>query len=121
MKQITSQMNLPFTDEITLRKKMKAYLSAKRYTSKRRGIEFALTLDDIDTLLKEAGITAHDIGQQADDYCLARNGDRGGYTLGNCRFITQYENYNEAWGNLTPEEQEEWRIRGARDGSKSIK
>jgi len=99
----------------------KDYPSAPRRRDRTgHAIECLLSEEDILTLLDEAGITIWDIGIHADDYCLARNNDLGDYVMGNVRFITQRENYNEAWGFLSPEEQEEWRIRGTQDGYKSL-
>ena len=61
------------------------------YASNREG----LTLEILEELLQEAGITMDDIGQRADSYHLARYGDTGDYSRGNCRFITARENIAE--------------------------
>ena len=54
-----------------------------------------LTWQDVAQLLDEAGITVDDIGRGSDQYNLARYGDTGPYTIGNCRFITKRENIQE--------------------------
>ena len=67
--------------------------------------------------MDEAGIVSSQLGIALDKYVLARNGDKGPYKLGNCRFITQRENMiernnNHGWtthdnpyrSSLTPEE-----------------
>ena len=61
------------------------------YVARREG----LTLEILDELLEEAGITMDNIGQRADSYHLARYGDAGDYSRGNCRFITARENIAE--------------------------
>lgn len=65
---------------------------SKKDFSKERNRDFALTYEQYKSLLSDAGITANDIGIGEDDYCLARHKDLGGYTIGNCRFITNKEN-----------------------------
>ena len=64
----------------------------------------SLTEDDIHQLLDEAGITKDDIGQKADQYHLARYGDKGGYHMGNCRFITAKENMEERDSTISEEQ-----------------
>ena len=44
----------------------------------------------------QASLTApSQIGRDLDSYQLARYGDQGGYSIGNCRFITKQENLEE--------------------------
>jgi len=103
----------PIADQ---RRKWK-YLTGKRgHTYNNRGskqqrldrsgnpIEFRLEIDDLNQLLSEAGITMDDIGRGRDKYCLARYEDLGNYEIGNCRFITNYENGLESISSLTDEE-----------------
>jgi hypothetical protein len=102
--------------------KIKKYTQSKRRNSKRdRGIEFYLTEEDIVNLLDEAGITIWDVGLGKGAYCLGRYGDKGDYTLGNCRFITHQQNGLEWWTNLTPEEQEQRKAQARKDGKKGAK
>jgi hypothetical protein len=91
-------------------KKLRRYLASKKSGSKRRGIPFYLTLDDIRQLLNEAGITIWDVGTHSGQFVLARYGpDIGPYERGNCRFIRTEENSLEWWDSLTLEEKEEHR------------
>lgn len=68
----------------------------KRYTAELRGLQVLLTFDQYCELMQRAGITVDDIGQKADQYCLARYNDEGDYSIDNCRFITIAENNQEA-------------------------
>ena len=69
------------------------YLNWKRTNAKQRGLDFDLELDDMMEMLASAGITMDQIGGNSGRaYQLARYGDAGGYTQGNCRFITMREN-----------------------------
>lgn len=56
-----------------------------------------LTFEDYTDLAAIAGLKRADqIGREFDDqYQMGRIGDRGGYTMGNCRFITKRENLEE--------------------------
>jgi hypothetical protein len=72
--------------------KIYQYWDRKRDSSETRNIPFALTVEDIEYLLTEAGIDIDDIGHGKGKYCLGRIGDKGPYTRDNCRFITQEEN-----------------------------
>lgn len=61
-----------------------------------RGIEHDLTFKQFMRLAQRAGLTSpEDIGKSPSSYQLGRVGDKGGYTLGNCRFITQRQNLEE--------------------------
>ena len=98
------------------------YLANKRYTCRKGKLDRAgnpvsmhLTMDDLDTLLEQAGITIWDVGLGKGKYCLARVKDLGDYAVGNCRFVTTEENHAEYWDNLTEEEKEAHRQVG-RDG-----
>ena len=83
-----------------------AYWYAKSIRARQNGHDYMLTLSDIHFLLYMARISIKQIGQRSTDYCLARLGDSGGYTRGNCRFITVAENLAERVaknGEWTPE------------------
>ena len=102
--------------------KIKKYTKSKKANSKKyRGIEFHLTEADIATLLDEAGITIWDVGQGKGAYCLGRYGDKGPYTMGNCRFITHRENGREWWYGMSIEEQEQRKAQAREDGKKGAK
>lgn len=72
-----------------------------RYSRKRSNarfrmhIDFDLSFEQYCLLLKDAGVKSSQIGIHPDCYVLARINDDGGYTWGNCRFITQAENLSE--------------------------
>ena len=81
------------------------YINMLRGRAKRRGDKCHLTLEQLDQLLDDAGITMDDVGQQSQQYCLGRYGDTGNYEMGNCRFITIRENVQEALkGKTRPDE-----------------
>lgn len=69
------------------------YLVRKR--AMKNEILFDLTLSDFYFLMFMARITPDQIGQGRNDYQLARFNDEGGYTRGNCRYITALENQRE--------------------------
>ena len=71
--------------------------NAPRLLSDGTPMEFLLTEDDVQCLLDEAGITIRDIGRSNHQYALARYNDEGHYEVGNCRFITVFENREEYW------------------------
>ena len=79
--------------------KSKYLHNLKSRAKHRYGNECLLSLDDLDLLLNEAGITMDDIGRGINDYHLARYNDTGNYEMGNCRFITARENYAEKVNN----------------------
>lgn len=67
-----------------------------RGSSKARGIQCTLTLDQYVKLAKKANIKSPaQVGKKKGCYQLGRIGDKGGYTLGNCRFITVEQNQKE--------------------------
>lgn len=71
----------------------------KKIDAKRRDIMFILRLEDYCKLIYDAGIKVSDIGwgkSGGNKYVLGRYHDIGPYAVGNCRFITQQENINEA-------------------------
>ena len=78
---------------------LKSAHKAKKDNAKRVGIPFDLTQADYQQLLNEAGITYEDVGKGK--YNLSRYNDKGGYTMGNCRFLWCKENLDEI--DWTPE------------------
>ena len=69
------------------------YLNYKKANAKTRGLDFDLDLEEMLEMLDSAGITMDQVGNNSGRaYQLARYGDEGGYTRGNCRFITMKEN-----------------------------
>lgn len=67
--------------------------TSKRMNATKEGIEFLLSIEEVESLLNEAGI---DVSQwNLRGYHLARYGDSGPYVIGNCRFIPAIENYRE--------------------------
>ena len=71
---------------------LEKYHYQKRAQAKHRGIPFHLTLDEMQMLLDEAGITISDIGCKSHEFVLGRDGDEGPYAIGNCHFITAHAN-----------------------------
>jgi hypothetical protein len=64
--------------------------------SKRRGLPCTLTFRQFLRLATRAGLTRpSQIGTASSQYNLSRYGDTGGYTPGNCRFITSAQNREE--------------------------
>ena len=76
-------------------KKLHQKFFNKRVNARKEGIPFSLTFEDFCSLVREAGLTSSQLGFSGNKYVLARYGDKGGYELGNCRFITQKENADE--------------------------
>ena len=78
------------------------YITRKRWKTNGKRVDrngdpvrFDLKSADIRQLLEEAGITIYDLGHGHDGYCLARHDDLGSYVMGNCRFVTNRENWDE--------------------------
>lgn len=67
----------------------------KRNNAKKEGIRFKLTYEEFVGLVKTARLRSSDLGFSGRGYVLARYKDRGAYSVGNCRFITQRENMSE--------------------------
>lgn len=67
----------------------------KRVNAKKEKIYFNLTFEDFIFLVRDAGLKSSQLGYKGEKYVLARFGDKGGYTIDNCRFITQKENAAE--------------------------
>ena len=95
----------------------KKYLRQKRKYAYKKGIECSLTLSDLHVLLHMARITIKDIGRGNEDYCLGRIGDIGNYERGNCRFITNKQNRDEAgWVGSAESREHLNRIRKGNNG-----
>ncbi len=69
--------------------------SQHKYDRQGNRVLVKLTFDEYKQLMEEAGITADDIGNKRGKYALARHNDLGHYEMGNCRFVTTYENAKE--------------------------
>ena len=72
----------------------------RRYLNKcvnaqKDGLRCDLTFHEYCLLVKDANLKSSDLGFTGNMYVLARYNDQGNYTWGNCRFITQKENYDE--------------------------
>lgn len=75
--------------------KLKQKYRNKRANARKEGLECELSFDEYCTLVESAGLKSSDLGFSGKKYVLARYGDMGNYTLGNCRFILQSENAAE--------------------------
>jgi len=77
----------------------KQYYISKQYSSKRLGIPFVLSFDELIDKIHEAGIFPSDIGCRRGQYVLGRkcqntsktDGDLP-YYINTCRFITKHDN-----------------------------
>lgn len=76
-------------------KRVIEYYWTKKARCRNKGQEFSLTLSDMHFLFYMGRITPDDIGTGKEQYCLARIGDTGGYTRGNCRFLKGKDNWKE--------------------------
>lgn len=69
-----------------------------RSRATRIGRECDLSFEDYTMLAAKAGIrSAIEVGTKPGNYQVGRFGDVGGYTKGNCRFITKEFNLKERW------------------------
>ena len=82
--------------------RIQRYITRKRWKTNGKRVDrngdpilCELKSADIRQLLEEAGITIDDLGHGRDSYCLARYNDLGSYEIGNCRFVTNGENWDE--------------------------
>lgn len=76
-------------EELLIRQKLRM----KKINAQKECLKCELTLDQFRNLMKDAGITAHDIGIKG--YHLSRFNDLGDYTIDNCRFVFYKKNLNE--------------------------
>ena len=68
----------------------------KRNNAKQEGLTCELTYEEFCILAHKAGIKSSQIGFHSDaKYVLSRFNDIGNYTIDNCRFITQRQNWEE--------------------------
>lgn len=72
--------------------KLKRKWINKRVNAQKEGIDFCLSFDEFRFLVQDAGLRSSDLGFTGKYYVLARYGDSGPYSFGNCRFITQAQN-----------------------------
>ena len=70
------------------------YLGKKHHAISKK-IEFELSLKEYFTLLLKAKIQPENIGIKKGYYQLARLGDKGPYSIKNCRFISREDNRKE--------------------------
>lgn len=63
--------------------------------AKTMGNECYLSFDDYCKLVQDAGLMSSQLGISGESYELARYGDKGPYSIDNCRFITHQENMQE--------------------------
>lgn len=75
--------------------KMYQRYANKRINAKREGIKFELTFEEFCLICDECNLKSSNLGFSGDGFVLARYNDEGGYSYGNCRFITQLENVHE--------------------------
>lgn len=75
--------------------KLQKKYSNRKAHAKEQNIPFDLTYEQYCSLVQEANIVSSQLGRTGKGYDLARYGDQGGYTYGNCRFITHAENMRE--------------------------
>lgn len=67
----------------------------KKVNATKEGLECELSYEEYCYLVKQAGLKSSQLGFKGEKYVLARYNDSGNYSIGNCRFITQYENTKE--------------------------
>ena len=107
------------SDELDDDGKLYRNYQGRRSANKSAKHKFLLSYDEFCQLLKEAGIKSSDLGYNGNNYDLARYGDQGDYTYGNCRFITHKENLDERMYNgLTEKERRIQREAAAREKAK---
>ena len=74
-------------------RRLRVKIKNKRANAAKEGIPFCLSRSDVVALLTLAGISCDDWNPKG--HHLARYGDKGGYSLDNCRFIPCSQNYKE--------------------------
>lgn len=95
-KHAKTELEAKLDDDDKLRHK---WLQKKHNAHHVQHIEFNLSFEEYCQLMDEAGIVSSQLGIALDKYVLARNGDAGPYSIGNCRFTTQRENMIEKNNN----------------------
>ena len=71
------------------------YWKYKKNNNLKGEVKFLLSPLELLRLLKDAGISIHEVGNGKSKYNLARYNDEGNYEIGNCRFIPQIDNIME--------------------------
>jgi hypothetical protein len=81
---------------------IKVAFQCQRIQAKARGVPFLLTFEEWWAIWQESGRWAEK-GTRKDQYCMARTGDKGPYSVGNVRICTMAENRIEQAANITNE------------------
>lgn len=68
--------------------------SSQQRSARSRGIPFELTFVEWIQIWEDSGRIS-ERGKMGHQYCMARFGDKGGYTVGNVKVITNRENLTE--------------------------
>ena len=92
----------------------------RKYDRTGHKVTRTLTVEQIQQLLDDAGITIWQVGKRKGQYCLARYKDLGDYAWGNCRFVTKEENLNELFDNWDKDEVYERRNENIYNKSRAI-
>lgn len=69
----------------------------KKVNANKENIPFHLTFEEFAKLVEDGGYVSSDLGFTGKNIVLARYNDKGGYILGNCRFIPHVENIREKY------------------------
>ena len=64
-------------------------------SAEKRGIDWLFTFDSWNDLWQKSG-HYHEMGNKKGQYCMARNGDAGPYSVSNVRITTTEDNHREA-------------------------
>lgn len=91
LRRVKSKLELEVNDD----NKLKQRWANKRVNANAEGIPFDLSYAEYVQLVADAGLKSSQLGFTGDGYVLARYNDSGGYSINNCRFITQKENISE--------------------------
>lgn len=75
-------------------RQLKLRFSWQKYEALARGIEFLLTFEEWYKIWIDSG-HLHERGRKSLEYCMARFGDKGPYTVGNVKIITNFDNISE--------------------------
>ena len=97
-RQVTHEIRLKLMKEFSLTSKDLRKLVIKftdhRHRAKRRKIKFLLTLGEWLRIWTDSG-HLHERGCRKGQYCMARIGDKGPYSIGNVKIITHSDNLSE--------------------------
>lgn len=98
LRRVKSKLEVQTDDDGKLRQRY----SNKRVNAQKEGIEFNLSYEEYCQLVSDACLKSSQLGFSGCGYVLGRYNDTGAYEVGNCRFITQYENSEEKLNRLYP-------------------